>query len=204
MARTSKTTARRPGGRSSRVKEAVFAAVEELLLENPNDLPAMAAIAARAQVNPTSLYRRWGDVRILAGEVAVDRLMREHPVPDTGSVRDDLIAWAVAVARSVSSHGNVMLLRILTSVPATGASLQDLRSRPIGRRIAELETMLKRGAARGEPIPTIEDVFELVLAPIYLHALVLGPMKNPNATARLVDRALWLAKQPVPSGHARP
>src|ERR1700677_3732726 len=93
---------KRPGGRSSRVRKAVFEAVEGLLVERPGDLPSMADIAGRAGVNPTSLYRRWHDVRILAGEVAVERLMRDLPVPDTGSLRDDLIGWGAAAARGLS------------------------------------------------------------------------------------------------------
>jgi AcrR family transcriptional regulator len=196
MARRSPSPKPRPGGRSSRVKDAVFAAVEALLLENPGDLPSMAAIAARAGVNPTSLYRRWGDVRRLAGEVAVNRMMREHPMPNTGSVRGDLIAWATSVASSISTRRNVMLLRILTSVPSRRVDVQDLDKHPIGRRVAELESMLGRGAKRGERVPTLGDVLELVLAPIYLHALFLGPIGNPRDVERLVDRALSLAQSP--------
>jgi hypothetical protein len=38
-------------------------------------------------VNATTLYRRWTDARELVAAVAVGRLMRDNPVPDTGSVR---------------------------------------------------------------------------------------------------------------------
>jgi len=192
--------ATRPGGRSRRVKEAVFAAVEALLAENPDDLPSMAAIAERAGVAPTSLYRRWGEARLLAGAVAVDRLMRDLPVPDTGSLRGDLIGWAGAAAHSLSNHRDLALLRILTAAPAVGVTMEELRNLPIGRRITELEEMLSRGRARGEVTPVMMDVLELVLAPIYLHALFLGPMTTggEGGVDRLVDRALALAPQPRP------
>jgi AcrR family transcriptional regulator len=200
--RRSNTPKPRPGGRSSRVKDAVFAAVEALLLASPGDLPSMADIAKRAKVNPTSLYRRWGDVRQLAGEVAVNRLMRDHPVPDTGSVRGDLIAWAVSVARGISTRRNVMLLRILTSVPFKSIEVRHLGKHPIGRRVAELEAMLARGADRGQHVPSIDEVLELVLAPIYLRALFLGPIGDPNEVDRLVDRALSLAQSASALGRA--
>jgi AcrR family transcriptional regulator len=189
MSRTS-----RPGGRSLRVKDAVFAAVEDLLAENPDELPSMAVIAERAGVNPTSLYRRWGEARLLAGAVAVDRLMRDLPVPDTGSLRGDLIGWASGAAQSLSSRRNQALLRLLTAVPAVGTTVEKLRDLPIGRRIGELEEMLSRGRARHEATPGMMDVLELVLAPIYLHALFLGPMTGGDGVARLVDRALSLAR----------
>jgi AcrR family transcriptional regulator len=196
---TKKAPTERPGGRSSRVKEAVFAAVEEFLAENPGDLPSMAAIAERAQVNPTSLYRRWGDVRKLAGAVAVDRLMRELPVPDTGSLRGDLIGWATTAAKSLSKGGTVSMLRIMTAAPETGSKTTDIRDLPIGRRVAELEAMLARGRKRGEKAPEMMDMLELVLAPIYLRALFLGSARTTKGIDRLVDRALALTESRRPS-----
>jgi AcrR family transcriptional regulator len=183
--------ASRPGGRSLRVKAAVFAAVDSLLAENPNELPSMAVIAERAGVSPTSLYRRWGEARLLVGAVAVDRLMRELPVPDTGSLRGDLIGWASAAAHSLSNRRDIALLRIMTAAPASGAG--DPHDLPIGRRLGEVEAMLARGQARGEATPPVMAVLEIVLAPIYLHALFLGPIAGGEAIARLVDRALALA-----------
>ena len=183
-----------PGGRSSRVKEAVFEAVEAFLMENPGDLPSMAAISERAGVNPTSLYRRWGDARKLVGAVAVDRLMREMPIPDTGSLRGDLIGWATTAAKSLSKGGTVSMLRIMTAAPEADSRTANLHDLPIGRRVAELEAMLARGRKRGERAPEMMDVLELVLAPIYLRALFMGPIKTAKGIDRLVDRALALTE----------
>jgi AcrR family transcriptional regulator len=188
---------RRPGGRSSRITQAVFAAVESLLAEAPSEIPSIASIADRAEVNATTLYRRWTDARELVAAVAVSRLMRDNPVPDTGSVRGDLIRWGNSVARSLSTRRNVALLRILTATPTSGAGVSDvrgLRELPIGRRVVELEMVLARGKKRGEITPKVMDVLELVLAPIYLHGLFLGPMRDPSVD-RLVDRALKLASE---------
>src|SRR5277367_2743515 len=99
-----KLPVKRPGGRSSRITAAVFEAVESLLAETPSEVPSISAIAQRAKVNPTTLYRRWTDARELVAAVAVGRLMRDNPVPDTGSVRGDLIRWGNSVARSLSSR----------------------------------------------------------------------------------------------------
>ncbi len=183
----------RPGGRSLRVQEAVFGAMEALLTENDGDMPSMAAVAARAQVNPTSLYRRWRDIRFLAGAVAVDRLMRDLPVPDTGSLRGDLTGWAASAAASLGTHYNVTLLRILTAVPQSGGTATDLHDRPIGRRVRELEIMLARAAPRGETAPPVMDVLQIVLAPIYLRALFLGPIESTDGVEGLVDRLLTMA-----------
>ena len=192
-----KIPVKRPGGRSSRITEAVFDAVESLLSEAPSEIPSISAIADRADVNPTTLYRRWTDARELVGAVAVSRLMRDNPVPDTGSVRDDLIRWGNSVARSLSTRRNIALLRILTATPtasAGGSDVRSLRELPIGPRVVELESVLARGKKRGEITPKVMDVLELVLAPIYLHGLFLGPLRDASVD-RLVDRALALVSE---------
>jgi AcrR family transcriptional regulator len=188
---------KRPGGRSSRITQAVFDAVESLLADAPSTIPSISAIAQRAAVNPTTLYRRWCDARALVAAVAVDRLMRDNPVPDTGSVRGDLIRWGNSVARSLGTRRNITLLRTLTATPLSRAGVSDVRSLrelPIGRRVVELERVLTRGKKRGEITPKVMDVLELVLAPIYLHGLFLGPLRNASVD-RLVDRALALASE---------
>ena len=74
----------RPGGRSARNKAAVFEAAAALLAERGHESISMTDIAERAGMASTSLYRRWGDVRALMMEVAVEKLMRERrrPIPD--------------------------------------------------------------------------------------------------------------------------
>src|ERR1700712_4957355 len=88
----------RPGGRSARVRAAVHRAVEELLAEGPADALTMPVIAARAGVHPTTVYRRWGSLGDLLGEVATSRFSGDIVVPDTGTLRGDLERWASAVA----------------------------------------------------------------------------------------------------------
>ena len=187
------TKSSRPGGRSSRVKNAVFEAVERLMAENAGAVPSMGAVAERAGVNPTSLYRRWKDADLLALEVAVDRLMRDFPVPDTGTLRGDLVGWAGAAARSMSAKKNLALLRVLAATAQTaGDASQRARVSAIGRRGEELMVMLERARARGEAAPQLSDVLEIVLAPIYLRILFFGRMRDSDDVERLVDRAIAL------------
>ncbi len=189
----SKSPSLRPGGRSERIRAAVFEAIEELVADNPDQPPSMGAIATRAGVNPTSLYRRWGDANILIAEVAVDRLMRDFPVPDTGSLRGDLIAWASTAARSLSGRKNSALLRIMTANAQANRTASDAASLPIGRRLQELETMLSRASDRGEPAPTVWEILEIVLAPIYLRILYLGPIEGNRYVDMLINRLFLLS-----------
>src|SRR5277367_3379761 len=104
-------TKTRPGGRTAQTRAAVFAAVEALLAEKSPAEVSMVEIAERAGVAATSLYRRWGDVRALLMEVAVERLMQDSPLPDTGTLRGDLLAWATAIAASLANPAGSIFFR---------------------------------------------------------------------------------------------
>jgi len=125
---------KRPGGRSNRVKTAVFDAVEALLAEKQGEFPSMGEIAERAGVNTTSLYRRWGDTRNLLADVAIERLMRDQPIPDIGSVRDDLVAWAISIACATGNPGGLQLLRVMALDSHTAQQETEIMKTPIGRR----------------------------------------------------------------------
>jgi AcrR family transcriptional regulator len=191
-----KQPAARPGGRSAQIRTKVFDAVEALLAKNPNAMPSMGEIAARAGVNPTSLYRRWGDAGVLAVEVAIERLMQDSPIPDTGTLRGDLLGWAVNAAHSLSGKKDLALLRVLAASTHISEEMQDKRVIATARRGQEMNVVLERAQARGETVPTLPEVLEIVLAPIYFRALFFGAMREEEDVARLVDRALALAAKP--------
>src|SRR5580704_9210965 len=112
-----KTT--RPGGRTAQTRAAVFSAVEALLKAKEPSAVTMVDIAERAGVAATSLYRRWGDVGALLMDVATDRLMRDQPLPDTGSLRGDLLAWAASVSKSLASRRKSTFFRVLVATADT-------------------------------------------------------------------------------------
>ena len=60
------STSSRPGGRSAKVRDAVYTAVGQLMGEGA--AVTVPAVAQRAGVNATSVYRRWGDIETLLEE----------------------------------------------------------------------------------------------------------------------------------------
>ena len=64
---------RRPGGRSARVRSAVLAATLEVLVETGYDGMTVDAVAARAGVHKTTVYRRWPTKAALVAAAAADR-----------------------------------------------------------------------------------------------------------------------------------
>ena len=177
----------RPGGRSARNKAAVFEAATALLAERGHEAVTMTDIAERAGVAATSLYRRWGDVRALVMEVAVERLMRERPLPDTGSLRGDLRAWARPIATSLASpEGSSFFRAVIATSPPAGAD-GSMRGAALKRRGEQMAMMLERARERGEDPPDVTELMDHVLAPLYMRALFGMPL-NKAVADRLVER----------------
>jgi AcrR family transcriptional regulator len=183
------TVKRRPGGRTARTKNSVFEAVTALLAERGYGALNMTDIAERAGVAATSLYRRWGEVRLLIMEVAVERLMRERPLPDTGSLVQDLRAWARSIAAGLSGpEGSSFFQAFIATALPTGVN-STARMAVFKPRVVQIETMLDRAKARGERAPSIEDVVDMLLAPLYTRTLFGMPTDRALAD-RLVKRLL--------------
>src|ERR1700754_1277344 len=137
----------RPGGRSARVRAAVHRAVEELLGEEAGDALTIPAVAARAGVHSTTLYRRWGSVGELLADVATSRFSGEIVVPDTGSLRGDLQRWAADVATDLADPDVLALMRA-----TLGAGGEHGACACRGDREDQLAAMLARGGAREEAV----------------------------------------------------
>ncbi len=185
---------RRTGGRSARVRSAVHGAVTELLADPDAEL-TVAAVAARSGVHATSVYRRWGTLEALLLDVAVERLSAASPMPDTGTLRGDLLDYARHVAHDLAQPDGLAFLRAVISTSGAGAeAAQHTGTGPavafLAARGAQIQAMLDQAAGRGEPQLQYSDVLDVVLAPLYLQVLFrLGGVDDAYLT-HLVDRLL--------------
>lgn len=198
----------RPGGRSARVRAAVHQAVLDLLGERPWEQITVPLVADRSGVHQATIYRRWRTMSELLNDLVIERLATAGPVPDTGSLREDLLRYATMVAASLEDHLVPLILRAAVLEIRPG---ETRRASPgFQERERQLQAMLDRAEARGEPVPTLPELLELVVAPLYFYALFTAPVPA-SETARFVDRLLeianrrlLLAGQPLASGASRP
>ncbi|MEU4191698.1 TetR/AcrR family transcriptional regulator [Kribbella sp. NPDC026611] len=179
----------RPGGRSSRVLTAIYTSVGELVGEGADKL-SFPVIAERAGVNPTTLYRRWPDVHALLEEVAVAALTRDgETVPDTGSLEQDLIEWANIIARDISRPERARYLRAMVS-----ARVELVESCPVTeRRREQAAEMVRRAGDRGERTPTVQQILDHVVAPLYYNVIFALPV-DPDRAPRLVRDVLAMVR----------
>lgn len=178
---------RRPGGRSARVQDAVYTAVGKLMATKRPDQITIPMVAELAEVNPTSVYRRWGDIDALLEEVAVAAFTREDEVlPNTGSLEGDLREWASVITEDILRPHRTRYLRAM--VNARDGILVEACPCWTARR-EQLAEMISRARARGEETPSVEQVLDHVIAPIYHHVVFALPADATYAE-RLVGDVL--------------
>ena len=181
---------KRPGGRSARVRAAVLEATLTLMRE-AGDRFSIAQVAARAGVHETSIYRRWGSREALIVDAIRCYLGAEVPVPDTGSLRGDLMAFIERSVAFLRSSLGAQLVR--ATAPASLAAATDERRHYWPHRLGQIGVMFERALARGEIADEADSALaaELLLAPLYFRLLVTGAPLDGDLAGRLADFVLW-------------
>ncbi|MQS16965.1 TetR/AcrR family transcriptional regulator [Streptomyces kaniharaensis] len=176
----------RPGGRSARVQQSVHQAVRELEAELGRDALTVPLVAARAGVTPSTVYRRWGDLRELLSDVAVERLRPDEAPADHGSLRADLEAWAEQFAEEMSSAaGRTYIRDALLGDPEHGNA-----ARCSDYAVEQLKAIGVRAAGRGEAVPDVETLLDIVVAPLMYRILFRPSDLSAAYTNRLVEAAV--------------
>jgi AcrR family transcriptional regulator len=182
-------TARRPGGRSSRVRRAVLEATTQILVDEGVGAATIAAIAERSGVHHTSIYRGWKSRSSLIQEAIFGAVDMATPVPDTGDVRTDLIQMLDEVKRLLQSPLGAVVLDLALSRDET---LSELQQTYWGARLDHLAAIVDRAIVRGE-LPRGTDhrlVFELLSGPLHARTLLGRGDLNVIRTDILVDLLL--------------
>jgi AcrR family transcriptional regulator len=176
----------RPGGRSARVQAAVHDAVRALLEQTERAQITIPMIAQRAGVTPSTIYRRWGDLLDLLADVSLQRMQPEAAPRDTGTLEGDLNAWFEQYADEIATvPGRQMLKDVLATVDD---GLWPLRCAALTR--LPIEVILGRASARGQNVPPVTLVQDMVLAPIIYRILFSGDPVGAGYCAQLVARCL--------------
>ena len=177
---------KRPGGRSAQVQFVVRKALEELIAQEGRDKVTVPAVAERAGVSASSIYRRWGDVNGLLDETATNRLDPDRPLLETGDLKAELTAWAQELITHLNKPGNASLLK------AAAALAGSEETNCLKNRRNEATVLVKRAQARGDTTPAVQQVLDHMMAPI-IYRLIFGAGVEPSLAGQLADELFVLA-----------
>ena len=179
--------------RSARSHQAILKATIELLTEEGIEAMSIEAIAARAGVGKTTIYRRWASKTDLVID-ALDLLRSEVPLIDTGDLRSDLIAVLQSGWQQSPSYLETLTLKMVGELKTNPEIFQAFFTRLIVPRSQQFTGMIERAKARGQIRPDVEPEFvvDLIAGPVLFRALFTSLVSPPGADfpERVVDAIL--------------
>ncbi|OHT84972.1 TetR/AcrR family transcriptional regulator [Mycobacteroides saopaulense] len=185
------TIRRRTGGRSAAVREAVLRSALQLLAERGIGQISVGAIAEQAGVHETSIYRRWGNVDAVVLDALLASSLEHLPIPDTGRLRDDLVAFMRETADYMTSPIGKALIRSMLAVE-DGTDLAANRDRFWQSRFETARVMIERAITRGELAADTNPalVLELIIAPVHFRIISVRAPLDEHAAEQIVDTVL--------------
>jgi AcrR family transcriptional regulator len=183
-----RVTGARPGGRSARVRAAVLAAtLDELAAAGYADL-TVEAVAERAGVHRTTIYRRWPDKRSLVLGALIEYAADQLPIPDTADLRRDLHLLGQAIDSDLRSPQAHALLCTLVADRPGSSELSDVRTQLWADRLRQAQAIPQRAVQRGELAADIDPavVIDMLVGPIYLRRFIQG---RPMTATEIDDLA---------------
>jgi AcrR family transcriptional regulator len=186
-----RTGQQRLGGRSERVvREVIRATLAELGRVGYAAL-RIDDVAAQAQVNKTTVYRRWPTKADLVTATLMAMSSSDEAPPDTGSVREDmLVLIRRSVARISTCEGEAVyrMIGLEMDHPEVASITRALR----GEMHAPWLAMIKHAIERGE-LPQGTDarlIVEMISATVYSKKLKLREPVDDDYLAAIIDLIL--------------
>ncbi|PZW48085.1 TetR family transcriptional regulator [Humitalea rosea] len=182
---------RRGRPRSPEVRERILAATEELLSEGGFQAVTVEAVAARAGVAKTSLYRWWPNRAAVALDCVSARMTPIADEAGMGGFRERFRRQLKATIRLLNSPQGQAILALIGAKqtdPALAQSYSEQIARP---RRAQTRMLLQQATRAGEiAAGTDPDVFlDAIYGPLYYRKVVSGEPVTDEFIDRIVDAA---------------
>ncbi len=196
------SAAARHGGKTRRRGEALEAALldaawDELQAAGYAGL-TMEAVADRAGTSRAVLYRRWRN----RPELVVAAMRRHRPmlsgeIPDTGSLRGDVLALLGRMSARLNEIGPDTVYGLLGDYLAHGELFESLRGQVLQISSGVMATILTRAADRGEARRDVSPRIATVPTDLFRNELFRTRTAPPEQVlAEIVDEVFLPLVQP--------
>jgi AcrR family transcriptional regulator len=187
---------RRPGGRTAEVTRRVHDAIIDLLIEGGVQACTVKAVAERAGIERSTLYRRFPD----KWEAIIDALMARAAadvMPDLGeSFAQDLTSVLRKLKTTLESPLGPALVEVAIELRANDGA--DYPRAYFDRRMDQLAPMFEAAIKRGELGAHVdrETLFTSAAGPIYFRMFIAGRPVDEEFIASIVSSTCWLHCSP--------
>jgi AcrR family transcriptional regulator len=188
---------RRPGRpRSARADAAILEAAIDAFVDRGWDALTIEGVAARAGVSKSTIYRRY-PCRVDLLLAAARRLAQERDaVPDTGTLRTDLVEMVSSFVRMVTTTRTGQAIPMMVAATAKHPELAAPYREFLAERRAAWRVVVDRGIVRRELRPgvDVELVIDLLVGPLFYRTCVSHQPIDAGWVTALVDSVLRAAR----------
>jgi AcrR family transcriptional regulator len=182
----------RPPGRplDAAIDAQLLRATQDLLIEEGFERLTMDAVARRCGASKATIYRRWpGKTALVVAAAAA--LFHAPKVPDTGDLREDLLACGRAYVQEEGRSAQV--LASVVSASRHDAGLREASRQALGAPYGGLfERVLSRAVERGliREDADVETLAQVFPAFAYQKVAARGLLVGEDDVLRVVDGVL--------------
>lgn len=169
----------------------ILEATLEVLDDVGYDLLTMDAVATRAKASKATLYRRWkGKPELVVAAIMAHK--GEAVVPDTGTLRGDLLAAYCGHGGLNDRQAQSVLSAVVIAMGRDPEFAEVYRRDFIAPKIAVSHAIYDRARGRGEVHP---DADLSLLAPalsgmVLQRVFLLGDQATPDLVAHIIDHVI--------------
>ncbi len=178
--------------RGSKLEAAILQAAWDELTEDGYAAFTMERVAVRAKTSRAVLYRRWPNrPELVVAALAHHAQLAPMDVPDTGTLRDDLLALLRRMSEGVGEAAGVLSFFIAEYSRETGQSPSTLRERAIaGAAKTQMTLILEHAIARGEIDPgRLSPRIASLPVDLVRHDLIMTQAPVPDSTlVEIIDK----------------
>jgi AcrR family transcriptional regulator len=168
------TESKRPPAGAAVLREDVTTAIRRAVIE---ELAAVGygrlsieAVARRAGVGKTAVYRRWSSKLDMVLELVTEVAEQRLPLPDTGSLHGDLELFLRIAARALQHPLAWKIIPDLLAEAARNAQIAQTLEQALRANQRDIGMLLiDRAVERGElpPVAVPEAALDLMIGPLY-------------------------------------
>lgn len=150
--------------RSAQSHQAILEATLTLFAEEGLAGLSIEGIAERAGVGKTTIYRRWSCKEDVIKD-ALTLFRANHPLPDTGTIRNDLLS-ITKQARDLFNHHPLMaklITKVIAEMKTSPEIYRTFYDKLVVPRMQLFRQMIQRAQQRGELRQDLDTAFLLSL-----------------------------------------
>jgi AcrR family transcriptional regulator len=175
-----------------RSKATIIDACAELIAEEGFAGVSIEAVSARSGAAKTTIYRHWPSREALCIEAFGACSGPSDPLPDTGTLRDDLVEVLSGLAERLNDPAWTAPLTSLLDAAARDPEMAALHRVTSSEGRRTLTRVLERAVERGElegPLD-LDTATALLAGPLFFCGIIDRERVDPTLVAAAVDAAL--------------